>query len=467
MRNRIAIVSIFDLTRLFYEISIGLKEAGNDLVWITTDKFWTNWLKERGVLSQDILELVYKSDDFLDDADKDQILSDIVKSEANAGLTANQSLMMDQFVRYKNKPDINEYVYLYYRDIKRFLIDKQITHLIAEPTNINELITYMICRELAIKFISPRNMRYPENRVIFFNSHMQKDAWARPERDQSISGQQLIDSFVARKKAPSYFDSHNKTPVIETKKIAGSIKIRLGRKKVFSQDNLTHHDLGGRIKLTLRRAFNSTYLKHFSQYDKLDEIKGRIAFYGLHVQPESSIDVLGSYFSDQLKLIKDIRRALPFDTTLVIKEHPNFLGIKKLDFFKQLRRIPNVRLVSHNVSTFDIYSRASIIFTVSGTTAYEAGLLGIPAITFTEMYFSGLSSVHLCTDLTELRDLVWSLLNGFKRDYQADCDFMDHLGNCSYEALWSDPNFSSYVISRENIERLQKAFLKVLSSDIA
>jgi len=310
-------------------------------------------------------------------------------------------------------------------------------------------------------------MRYPENRVIFFDSYLQKNAWPRPERDDDISGRELIDSFTARKPSPGYFKKHNRTPVIATGKIARSIKNRLGRNKLFRQNNLTHHDLGGRIKLTLRRTFNSSYMKHLCRYDKLDEIEGRIAFYGLHVQPESAIDVLGSYFSDQLKLVKDIRRALPFDTTLVVKEHPNFLGIKKLDFFRQLRRIPNVRLLKHDVSTFDVYSRAAIVFTVSGTSAYEAGLLGIPAVTFTEMYFSGLSSVHLCTDLTQLRSLVWNLLNDFERDYRADCDFMDRLGNCSYDALWSDPNFDSYFLSPENVGRLQEAFLKVLASDVA
>lgn len=464
-KKRIAFVSIFDLTRLFHKISEGMVAAGCDIFWITTDKFWTDWLCERSVDPNNILQLIYSPSDFLDDETKENILGDIIKSEANADLTANQSLMMDQFVKYKNKPDINEYVFLYYRDIKRFLGEKQVTHLFAEPTNTNEMITFMICRELGIKFISPRNMRYPENRLIFFDSYLQKDAWPRLDDDPTISGEALINSFKNRKTAPEYFKRHNKTPVVETGKVARSIKTRLGRNKIFSQNNLTHHDLGGRIKLTLRRTFNSSYMKHLCRYEKLDEIKGRIVFYGLHVQPESSIDVLGSFFSDQLKLIKDIRRSLPFDTTLVVKEHPNFLGIKKLDFFRQLRRIPNVRLIKHDVSTFDIYSRAAIIFTVSGTTAYEAGLLGIPAVTFAEMYFSGLSSIHLCTDLTKLRDLVWGLLNGFKRNYRADCDFMDRLGNSSYKAFWSDPNFDSYVLSQENVNRLQIAFLKVVSTD--
>lgn len=465
MNNKIAIVSIFDLTQLFYEISIGLKKAECDLFWITTDKYWTEWLKLKGVLSEDILELVYSPTDFLDTETKTILDREIVASEANADLTANQSLLMDQFVYYKRKPDINEYVYLYYRDIKKFLSEKGITHLIAEPTNTNEMITYMICRELDIRFISPCNMRYPENRVIFFDSYLQKDALPRLERDKTVSGQELIESFTARKPTPAYFKTHNKTPVLDISKVARSIKNRLGRNKLFGQGNLTHHDLAGRIKLTLRRTFNSSYMKHFCQYDKLDEIKGRIAFFGLHVQPESSIDVLGSFFSDQLKLIKDIRRALPFDTTLVLKEHPNLLGIKKLDFFRELRAIPNIKLIRHDVSTFDIYPRAAIVFTVSGTTAYEAGLLGIPAITFAEMYFSGLSSVHLCTDLTQLRSLVWRLLNGFKRDYQADCNFMELLGNSSYNAVWSDPAIDSYVMSDENVDLLQDAFLKVVSSD--
>jgi hypothetical protein len=465
MKKKIAFASIFDLTEVFYAIAEGLTEAGHEIFWITTDHYWAKWLQEKNVDQSNILELAYSDSDYLDSTAQKTLLAEIVKSEANADLTANQSLLMDQFVEYKNRSDINEFVYLYYRDIKRFLTDKQVTDLVAEPTNTNEMITYMVCRELGIRFISPRDLRYPGNRVIFFDNHLQGAPLPRRDDDAAICGKDLIDEFASNKPTPFYFEKHNRTPVIEPKTVMNSLKNRIARSKVIRQTNLTHHDLGGRIKLTLKRSFNSRYMKHICRYDNLDDIKGRVAFYGLHVQPESSIDVLGSYFSDQLKLTKDIRRALPFDTTLVVKEHPNFLGIKNIGFFRSLRRIPNTKLLRHDVSAFDIYNRSDIVFTVSGTTAYEAGMLGIPAVTFSEMYFDGLSSVHYCSDLTKLRQLVFHLLDGFKRDYKADCTFMEKIVKDSYDSFWTDPLSDPRVMEPNNIKKLRTAFLKVMSND--
>lgn len=465
MLKRIAFVSIFDITRLFFEIARGLGRDGHDIFWITTDRRWTGWLKDHGVNRGDILELVYTKPDFIDWRTKKGILRELIASEGRTELTANQVLMMDQFVKYKNKSDINEYVYLYYRDIKDFLIANRITHVIAEPTNINEMITYMLCRELGIEFIVPRPARYPHGRLLFMSSYRDSAYYPRLNPEKGISGERLIRDFIEGKPMPDYCVKHNKRRLLDFNKLVTSLQNRLRYGKILRQDNLTHHDLWGRIRLQLQGIGNALYMKFICRFDALEDINGRIAYFPLHVQPESSIDVMGSYFSDQLKLIKDIRRALPFDTTLVIKEHPNFLDMNKSGFFRELRRVPNVKLIRYDVSTFEVLQKAAIVFTVSGTSAYEAGLLGIPAITFCPMFFSGLSSVRTCPDISQLKDLVSELLDNVKRDYQADCKFMARLIGNSYPALWDNPLRSPQVLSNDNLRRLIQAFSMLLGDD--
>lgn len=465
MSKKIVFISIFDLTCLFYEIAQGLKKHGHEIFWITTNEIWTQWLIDRGVSPEDIKQLVYDKSKFVNGSERQRIVNEIVRSEEDSSLTINQSMLMDQFLEQKQKPDINEYMLLYYRNIKQFLIDKKATHVVAEPTNSNEMIAYMVCNELGIKYISPRHIRYPSDRLLFFDSYLQNKPIERRNSDNGINGRQLIEDFVSRKPAPYYFAKHNKTKTLDPRKIIWSIGNRIKRFQTDSGRGLTHHNLSGRIGLALRRTINSQYMRRFQKYDDLDSIKGKIAFYGLHVQPEASIDVLGSYFSDQLKLIKDIRRALPFDFTLVVKEHPNFLGIKSIDFFRKLKRIPNVALVRHDISTFDIYKLSKIIFTVSGTAGYEGGMLGIPVITFCPIYFDGLSSVHTCTDVTQLNKLVNQLLSSFERDYEADCEFMNQMVGNSYLGFWTDPVLYPDVVGRENVSQLCEAFLDVVKQD--
>jgi len=365
---------------------------------------------------------------------------------------------------YTNKPDINRYMLLYYRDLKRFLTDNAITQVFAEPTNSNEVITSMLCRELGIPFLSARDMRIPTGRVIFNEGHLQHRIKSGRRRRSVVSGDDIITAFVKRKTTPTYFAQNSAAKPLDPKKLTQSVTNRLRRLR-YRKTNLTHHDLRGRIMLALKRVANGLYMKHICRYDRLEDITGKVCYYGLHVQPEASIDVMGSYFSDQLKLIKDIRRALPFDTTLVVKEHPNFLGIKPLSMFREMRRLPNVKLVHHDVSSFDLYQRSSLVVTVSGTTAYEAGLLGIPAVVFSPMYFDGLSSVHYCDDISRLKSLAEELLNDFERDYEADCRFMEDLIAQSYPGKWGNPLTNPNIFEPQNIERLAEAFADVLPSE--
>jgi hypothetical protein len=464
-KKHILFVSLFGLTELYREISRGLEAEGFRIHWITTNEYWTEYLVADGVARHNILQLIYSPSDFPGEAEQNAIKSEITRCESLCDLSINQTLLMDRFLAEKSRDKINHYIYLYYRDIKRFLREKQIGCVFAEPTNANDLITYMICRESGIDFISPRDMRYPPKRLVFFEGFTQERILPRPGGRCDIDGKDLIDDFAGRRPTPYYFDRLNRMRVIHPGRIARSAANRLKTRGLISGRSLTHYSVRGRIRLTAGRALRSFYMRNICRYTDPDSLKGPLAFYGLHVQPENSIDVLGSYVSDQLKLIKDIRRALPFDTTLIVKEHPNFLGMKSLRFFRELKRIPNVKLIRHDVSTFDIYRLANLVLTVSGTAAYEAGLLGIPAVTFSPMYFGGLSSVIYCPDPSQLKDQARRLLNGFERRFDDDCAFMESLMRLSYDAYWTDPFFDRRVLNPDNVNKLTRAFSVIGNHD--
>jgi hypothetical protein len=464
-KKNIVFVSLFGLTELYLEIARQMPAENSHIFWITTNEYWTRYLVLNGTVRDDILQLIYDPSDFLDRPARESLQREITRCESKCDLSINEVLLMDRFLAEKPRHEINNYIYLYYRDIKRFLKDKDIDRAFAEPTNTNDLVTYMICRELGIKYISPRDMRYPPKRLVFFDGYRQDKTIPRPDRGGDIDGRALIEKFANSQPTPYYFAKLNRMRIVYPGKIARSAARRMRMKKLISGRSLTHYDAWGRLRLTAGRAVKSFYMRHLCKYTDLDQLEGRLAFYGLHVQPENSIDVLGSFVSDQLKLIKDIRRALPFDMTLVAKEHPNFLGIKSNRFFRELKKIPNVKLIRHDISTFDIYRRVSLVLTVSGTAAYEAGLLGLPAVTFSPMYFGGLSTVKYCAALTELKDLVHDLPAGFERDFEADAEFMESLVGQSYDAYWTDPLFDRHVLDEDNIKKLSKTFVTLLSHD--
>jgi hypothetical protein len=53
---------------------------------------------------------------------------------------------------------------------------------------------------------------------------------------------------------------------------------------------------------------------------------------------------------------------------------------------------------------------ASIVFALTGTIAYESGLLQKPVVVFAHNYFNALPTIHHCTDPTSLPSLIHRLL---------------------------------------------------------
>lgn len=57
--------------------------------------------------------------------------------------------------------------------------------------------------------------------------------------------------------------------------------------------------------------------------------------------------------------------------------------------------------------------KASIIFALTGTIAYEAGLMQKPVIVFARNYFNALPTVHRCDAPTQLPGIVGKLLSNY------------------------------------------------------
>lgn len=461
--RRLCFLSIFDLTIVQFEVASRLRKQGYDIVWITTNPAWSQWLRNKGVADDHLLELSYTADELAVVSADEQLRSEIARAELATLRNVNGAMLADQFVMEKQRPDTNAIMSAYYRDVKAFLRRHRTDIVFAEPTNSSDLVTCLVCQELGIKYYFPQSLRYPDRRFFFGEGVVpSRLVPLAPDKSNDVDGQQLIDEFCARKARPSYFVANNNQAVVSTDMASRVARNRLGRVTSGDRIWMTHHDTAERVRYTIRRLVNGFVLKRVMRYPQLSDISGRIAFFGLHVQPENSIDVQGPYFSDQLKLIKDIRRSLPFDTTLVVKEHPNRLGSRPLSFFKFLRSIPNVVLVSHDVSTFDIYERADMVFTVAGTTAYEAGMLGVPAVVFSPIYFDQLSTVLCCRNAADLPALIRQIRQGLRQDRQHDASVLASFVHDSASGYWTDPLTDPTVLEPANLDALCSGFLRVI-----
>ncbi|OGZ28186.1 MAG: hypothetical protein A2931_02840 [Candidatus Niyogibacteria bacterium RIFCSPLOWO2_01_FULL_45_48] len=150
-------------------------------------------------------------------------------------------------------------------------------------------------------------------------------------------------------------------------------------------------------------------------YDEADKNED-FAFYPLQKEPEISITLFAPFFKDQLWLTRQIARSLPIHYKLYVKEHPSMFSYRPRKYYKELKKIPNVKLIRPSVSSFDLTKNAKLIATITGTAGWEGILLKKPVITLGDVFYSALPMVKNCKTIEELPYIVKTQLENFNYD---------------------------------------------------
>jgi hypothetical protein len=127
----------------------------------------------------------------------------------------------------------------------------------------------------------------------------------------------------------------------------------------------------------------------------LSELPEKFIYYPLHFSPESSINTPAPYYIDQMRAVDAIRHAMPGDYTLIVKDHPHALLVRRKALMDKIRRSSGVQVIHSGVSGRELILRAALTISVTGTSTLEAFLLGKPSLTmgnmFASKYFGGVT----------------------------------------------------------------------------
>jgi hypothetical protein len=129
------------------------------------------------------------------------------------------------------------------------------------------------------------------------------------------------------------------------------------------------------------------------------------AFFGLHFQPESSIDVCAHFYSDQVRVVELMSRSLPPTHKLLVKLHKSAAAHYSRSQLAEFTKFPGVQLVSPFAKTREFIEKAALIFSIQGTIGLEGALLGKPVIMFADSptkIFPNVSSVGRLPELPAL-----------------------------------------------------------------
>lgn len=371
----------------------------------------------------------------------------------------NEIILSDRSLK-EEKEKSKKYLNSIQLPIYKFIKENKICAIFGELTWAHEILTHRITekkKDLNCKYLNPHTIRIPTGNFGFFL-----------DEEQSIllenTTKQNNSSLTIKLEKPDYLKLNNI-------KLSKHFSITGRAKRILEKARKEKPDLndptiqkGGItwLKNTAKKEINREIYRLVNKHSLQSFARQNYVFYPLHKQPEASIDVIGRYYENQLSNIINIWRALPTDWKLVVKEHSNAIGDRSFSFYKKLLSYQDIYLASDEIDSHQIIINSQAVITVSGTAAYEAAIIGKPALTFSNAFFNNLNKCFRISidDLknTTIKDLIES-----KKERMPLGEFQDWLRARTFEGIISDPDSNPKCIEKTNIEKTANAFKKAIT----
>lgn len=422
----------------FAHIAGFLESEGVEVFWIMPGaQFRIDYLKKLGFSSDKILNL---SD--IENTLDDSLLAEL---ESYSEVTASYIVMSDRNLCRKNGREALGYLCSVFSSVKKFLTDNRIDIVFTEATWAYELVSCAAARSVGAEFLVPHTVRYPFGRFAFFRDIFQREILdtgraaevgviAPSAAKMNNSELNLVSLRGFFRHLVFAFNGRGRDAVSNT--FAELVSDRLKR--------LVNKKLSGFSKMT--RSIDSPYV-----------------YFPLHCQPEASIDVMGGFYSGQLELIRNISRSLPAGLKLAVKEHPLGIGMRRIGFFRSIEKLPNAVNINPCADSIDLIKNASAVVSVSGTACYEAAVMGVGSVVFSDVFFGELPSVVRCRSYEEIGGCL-SLAMGAQKDSAAVSVFLSKIYSVSYEGCVEPAELFPEAVSDENARMVAQAFMDVIDN---
>lgn len=414
-------------TALFKAVSDILAQSGHTARWIATgSREMFSILKS--VPPERVLDVSVFSD-----TDENAL----AELEKHSLLTVDAIISADRIIRHKPRSLALAYISSAYNNLYRFLTDGGVSLVFGEATWAHEIVTAAVCSAMGIPFLSPVNVRYPSDRFAFFEGAGQ-ECFVQTGVPDISAGQRLYREFSGRR--PFYMERGSRG-------VAGPFIRHAYRHLTGDTADLTVPSLYSLIK--------DGVLKRLPRRKHGGVPEGRYVYLPLQCSPESSLDVLGWRHADQTEFVRSVSRALPAGFKLAVKEHP----LRVSSLYSKLKNIPAA--VMTDADSHELIKGASAVVSVSGTACYEAGLYGVPAVTFSDLFFNVLPTVFRCRSFDEFGTVLERAVNA-EHDEKAVTAFLAKLHAGSFEGFAESEHIYRGALLPDNVTKVALAFRKVI-----
>jgi Capsule polysaccharide biosynthesis protein len=233
----------------------------------------------------------------------------------------------------------------------------------------------------------------------------------QPLYDMRSVAESSLAKFESRKiEAPAYITPLPRSFTGKIAKLPDRIlalqrTVRRARRRQYLKfvEDPSGHDVAAALRLFRRTARARSALSTIQTVTEPPSIP--YTFFGLHTQPESSIDVWAPFFSNQMWVVELLARSIPPTHKLLVKIHKSDAANYSREQLHRMRSFPGVELVGPLADTHRFIEKADLVFSIQGTIGLEGALLGKPVIVLGDSpvaMFPSASPIGKIIDLPEL-----------------------------------------------------------------
>lgn len=363
----------------------------------------------------------------------------ICKEYDSANLFAVDRLLIKKSV--ENQKKILVYTFLFY---EKLFSTKKVSHYFTTGiAYMYNLASYQVAKRFNVKHISFYDIRnpYQKRTAVSYGIKNKFDLVVKDftkYKNKSVTPEMLeqLHKFRNKPVQPTYMKN------LINKQTINSILLReffIRFKKYYFDKNskfdyFTRNPFGLSYE-KLRKLFYSKLLSLYSQkiFHKSDLENDKYFLFPIHMYPEASTLVLSKYYVNQIETITNISKTLPLNTYLYVKEHKSALGERKFNFYNELKKYPNIKIISFIENTFELINNSQGIITLSSTVGWEGVLLKKLVIVLGDVFYNDTGLTIKINSYNKLKKIVNKIVyknySTITDDYDSRLAFFIHCLN--------------------------------------
>ena len=314
------------------------------------------------------------------------------------------------------------WVQLVFRKVEKLLDEYQPDEIIdIDNSEFGRSVLMLVANERRICYTTLESSRYESTWLPTYTLGRKTDAYFK--KAVLEAGKETVAEVPYLRKVRDFREQdsiykHNATSTNSGQPLLIDIRQLLSRfKNLFIQwkDNRSYFHVFKRVPLIAslwdayyyfllgflrKRYIFSSLFKYFENPVESE----RYVYFPLHLIPESTTLIKSPYYPNEITVIEALSKSLPLGCKLYVKEHGAMVGERPISFYRHLSRFSNIRLVK-----MDYYSdpkpwiQNSIgVVTLSGSSAFEAAMLGKKSLIFGNTFFELIEGVGKVSAFQEL-----------------------------------------------------------------